>query len=48
VQIVFAVAAIIFMILAGLNVRHPRFAPEWFAFACAFVALFWPLFDAID
>jgi hypothetical protein len=27
-------AAILLFILAGLNVKGPRFAPEWYAFAC--------------
>lgn len=32
---------VIFLILAGLNVRTPRFAPEWFGFACIALALFY-------
>lgn len=27
-------AALVLLVLAGLNVRGPRFAPEWWAGAC--------------
>lgn len=47
-QVLFAVLAIVLMVLAGLGVRHRRFAPEWFGLACAFVAYFWSLFTALD
>lgn len=46
-QLVFAVLAVVLFCLAGLNVRAPRFAPEWFAAACAIIAVLWPLFDAL-
>ncbi len=47
-QLVFAVVAVVLFFLAGLNVRAPRFAPEWFAAACTVLAVLWPLFDALD
>ena len=37
---VMAGAAMVLFALAGLNVRGPRFAPEWWGLACVTAALF--------
>jgi hypothetical protein len=39
----FAVAAIVLFVLAGLNIGAPRFNPAWFGMACAAVVLFAPI-----
>jgi drug/metabolite transporter (DMT)-like permease len=36
----FVIAGIVLLVLAGFNVRGPRFAPEWLGFACLAVAGF--------
>jgi hypothetical protein len=38
----FAIAAIVFFVLAGLNVGGPRFNPAYFGWACAAVVLLFP------
>jgi len=38
--LILAIAAMIFFALAGINIRGPRFTPEWFGVGCAFAALF--------
>lgn len=38
----FAVAAIVLFVLAGLNVGAPRFNPAYFGWACAAVVLLFP------
>jgi hypothetical protein len=40
VVVLFVIAGVVLLILAGLNVRAPRFAPEFFGYACLAVALF--------
>lgn len=37
-----ALVGIVLYVLAGANVRGPRFAPEWYATACIAAAFFWP------
>lgn len=44
--VLFAVAGIVFLTLAGANVRGKHFAPEWFGFACLAVAVFLPALTA--
>lgn len=41
--LLFLILAVVLFVLAGLNVRGPRFAPEWFGVACLAVAFGWPL-----
>lgn len=43
----FALAGIVLLILAGLNVVGPRFAPQWLGFACLALAAFQPAFNAV-
>jgi uncharacterized membrane protein YhdT len=38
----FAIAAIVLFVLAGLKVGGPRFDPAWFGVACAAVVLLFP------
>lgn len=45
--VVLAVAGIVLLILAGLNVRGPRFAPEWWGLSCLAAAWAAPAF-AVD
>jgi uncharacterized membrane protein YhdT len=42
--VLFAVAGIVLLALAGLNIRGRHFAPEWFGLACLAVALLLPAF----
>lgn len=42
-QALFAVAAVVFFVLAGLKVSGRFFAPEWYGAACAAIVLFWPV-----
>lgn len=37
-----AVAGVILLVVAGANVRGPRFAPEWYGLACLALAWTWP------
>ncbi len=37
----FALLGVVFLFLAGVGVRAPRFAPEWFGFAFLALALLW-------
>lgn len=45
---VLVILGIVFLVLAGLNVRAPRFAPEWFGFAALAAALLWPALEVLD
>jgi uncharacterized membrane protein YhdT len=45
-QLLLLILAVIFFILAGLNVRGPRFVPEWFGLACLAADWGWPLITA--
>lgn len=38
---VFVILGVVLLILAGLNLGTPRFAPEWFGLACLAIAVFW-------
>lgn len=42
-EALFAIAAVVFFVLAGLNISGRMFRPEWFGASCAAVALFWPI-----
>lgn len=44
---VFALIGVILLVLAGLNVGAPRFAPGWLGLACCALALFWAPITAI-
>lgn len=44
--VLLVIAGLILLCLAGLNVRGPRFAPEWFGLACLAAAAFAPLLAA--
>ncbi len=41
------VAGVVLLVLAGLNVRGPRFAPEWLGLACVAAALSVPVLDRL-
>lgn len=42
-----AVAAVVFFVLAGLNIRGRFFAPEWFGAACAVFVLLSPVLSRL-
>ncbi len=43
-----ALAAVFLFVLDGLNVRHPRFEPRGFGFACAASVVLWPAIHALS
>jgi len=43
VQILLVVLGVVLLVLAGANVRAPRFNPEWYGIACLAAAYFTPL-----
>jgi hypothetical protein len=46
-QILFIFAAIVLLVLAGLNIAGRYFNPAYFGWACVVVALFWTPLTAI-
>lgn len=40
------IAGVILLVLAGLNVQSPRFAPQWLGLACLALAAFMPALQA--
>lgn len=43
-----AIAAAVFFVLDGLNVRTARFEPRGFGLACAAFVLLWPAIHALS
>jgi hypothetical protein len=44
----FALAAVVFFVLDGLNVRSARFDPRGFGLACAAFVVLWPAIHALS
>jgi hypothetical protein len=42
-----ALAAVVFFVLDGLNVRTARFEPRGFGLACAALVVLWPIIRAL-
>jgi len=42
-----ALAAVVFFVLDGLNVRSARFNPCGFGLACAVLVILWPVIHAL-
>jgi hypothetical protein len=48
VRTLLTVLGLLLLVLAGLNIRAPRFAPEWFGLAALAAAFMWPVLEALD
>lgn len=40
INVLLVIAALVFFLLAGLNVRGPRFAPEWYGIGLTVAVMF--------
>ncbi len=45
---VLTIIGLVLLCLAGLNIRAPRFAPEWFGLAALAAAVLWSALQALD
>ncbi len=45
--LILGLAAVVFFVLAGLNIGGARFNPGWFGIGCATIAILWPALEAL-